>query len=44
MELDKVVAFAESQGFETAEYLDEWRGYDVYAPIYDTEKVSIPPL
>jgi hypothetical protein len=31
---DRVIAFAKEQGYDTAEYLREWRGCSVYEPMY----------
>ena len=44
MTLEQVISFAKQQEYETAEYLDEWRGYDVYEPIHDTEETTYTGL
>lgn len=46
MRLDEVIAFARAQGYESAEGLGRWRGYDAYEPIPhgDEQVFTGPPL
>ena len=41
MTLEQVISFAESNEFDGVEYLDKWRGYDVYAPTFNGEETRI---
>jgi len=40
------VRFANEQGYETASYMHNWRGYDVYQPVVRVGKICKvgPPL
>jgi len=40
MDIKEVIKFAKDQGYETAEPLGTWQGYDVYEPIYSKDGVS----
>jgi len=46
MDKNKIIAFAKKNGYETAEKLNDWNGYECYEPIMDSNKVSAigPPL
>lgn len=46
MSLEKIIAFAKENGYETAEKLKPWNGYEVYEPIMDKDNFSYigPPL
>ncbi len=46
MTIDKVIEYAKKNGYDTAQYLNSWRGYDVYEPIFDGEGTVFigPPL
>jgi hypothetical protein len=41
-----ILEFAKNQGYDDISYIEKWRGYDVYEPLFDYEGVSIvgPPL
>ena len=43
---EKVIDFAKQQGYDSAEYIGKWRGYDVYEPLFAGDEVSVvgPPL
>lgn len=34
----EVEEFAQKNGYETAEYMCEWRGYKCYEPVYSKEE------
>jgi hypothetical protein len=38
MNQEDILKFAQKQGYDDIEYLEQWRGYDVYAPLFDTEE------
>ena len=38
--LQKVIEFAQSQGYATAKYLGRWHAFESYEPIMDPEEVS----
>ena len=38
--LEKAIKYAKEHGYETAESLGEWRGYDTYEPIANADEVS----
>lgn len=38
--MDKIKQFAKEQGYDDAVYLNKWRGYDCYEPVFDGEGVS----
>lgn len=40
MKQSQVDEFAKSQGYETAEYLCEWRGFKCYEPIVAKNRMS----
>ena len=41
MNIKQVKAFAKEQGYKDVKYIDKWRGFDVYEPIYsDTEDIA----
>jgi len=40
MDIKKVVEFAQEHGYETAEPLGSWQGYDIYEPVYSKDEVS----
>jgi len=46
VKLKDVISFAKSKGYETASFLNKWRGYDVYEPIMSEDIVTDtgPPL
>lgn len=46
MQIEKVKAFAKKNGYETAEKLNSWNGYECYEPIMDSKKETAvgPPL
>lgn len=46
MDLKSVIAFAKKNGYETAEKLNNWNGYECYEPVMDSKKESAvgPPL
>lgn len=46
MDMKKVIAFAKKNGYETAEQLNNWNGYECYEPIMNSKKVAAigPPL
>lgn len=35
---EDILKFAQKQGYDNIEYVGEWRGYQVYAPLFDTEE------
>lgn len=37
MNNERIIAYAKEQGYETAVYLNQWHGYDVYEPVYDSK-------
>ena len=41
-----MIAFAKKNGYETAEKLNNWNGYECYEPIMDSKKETAvgPPL
>jgi hypothetical protein len=38
MNQEDILKFAQIQGYDDIEYLEQWRGFDVYAPLFDTEE------
>lgn len=46
MDLKSVIEFAKKNGYETAEKLNNWNGYECYEPIMDSKKETAigPPL
>ena len=46
MELKQVISFAQKNGYETVEKLNNWNGYECYEPIMDSKKETElePPL
>lgn len=44
MKLEKIKAFAKEQGYDDVLYLDKWRGYDAYEPVFNGDEVSIVGL
>ena len=40
MDIEAILKFAITQGYETAEYLCKWRGYDVYEPVFIKGEIS----
>lgn len=44
--MDKIKAFAQEQGYDDVVYLNRWRGYQCYEPIFNGADVSFvgPPL
>ena len=40
----KVIEFAQSQGYETALRLKNWKGFEVYEPIMKKDEVSYTGL
>lgn len=40
MNLEDIIKFARRQGYETAEYRGEWRGFNCYEPIFKKGKVA----
>lgn len=46
MEIGKVIAFAKKNGYETAEKVEPWNGYECYEPIMDKKDATHtgPPL
>jgi hypothetical protein len=41
MKIEKVKAFAKEQGYDDAVYLEKWKGFDVYEPVFNGDDVSI---
>lgn len=41
MKIGKIRAFAKKQGYDDVLYLNKWRGYDVYEPIFNNDEVHI---
>ena len=37
---ERVIDFAQQQGYDSAEYIGKWRGYDVYEPLFAGEEVA----
>ena len=44
MSENAVIDFAKKQGYETVEYLCEWRGFKCYEPIFAEDEVSFVGL
>ena len=46
MDLKQVISFAQKNGYETVEKLNNWNGYECYEPIMDSKKETElgPPL
>ena len=46
MDLKQVISFAQRNGYETVEKLNNWNGYECYEPIMDSKKETElgPPL
>ena len=46
MDLKQVIFFAQKNGYETVEKLNNWNGYECYEPIMDSKKETEigPPL
>jgi len=45
MMMHEIINYAKAQGYDSAEYLCEWQGYDVYEPFYDgdeTKHLGVP--
>lgn len=46
MSIEKIVAYAKTQGYIDAKYLHKWRDFDVYEPIYskseETAYIGLP--
>lgn len=40
MEKSKIYEFAKEHGYETAEFLCEWRGFKCYEPIFSANRIS----
>lgn len=40
MDINKIIAFARKQGYDSAEKIGEWKGYEVYEPFFDGDGVS----
>lgn len=38
MDLKQVIFFAQKNGYETVEKLNNWNGYECYEPIMDSKK------
>ena len=38
MDLKQVIFFAQKNGYETVEKLNNWNGYECYEPIMDSQK------
>lgn len=43
---EKVIKFAKENGYETAERVKDWNGYECYEPIFDRKEIAEvgPPL
>lgn len=46
MDMKQVIAFAKKNGYETAEKVNDWNGYECYEPMMDSKKETAvgPPL
>ncbi len=46
MDIKQVISFAQRNGYETVEKLNNWNGYECYEPIMDSKKETElgPPL
>lgn len=44
MNINKIIKFANENGYSGAVYLNEWRGYSCYEPTFDDEDVSFVGL
>lgn len=45
MDGSKIIEFAKDQGYDSASFLQKWKGYEVYEPIFEGEgvqKVGLP--
>jgi hypothetical protein len=39
MSQEDILKFAQKQGYDNIEYVEEWRGYQVYAPIFNSKEM-----
>ena len=39
-----IIEFAKSQGYETAEYLGDWRGFKCYEPVFAEGEIAFTGL
>lgn len=46
MTIEKITAFAKEWGYDDAEYVGQWRGYDTYEPFFHDDEIHHvgPPL
>lgn len=44
MNINKIIKFAEEQGYSGAVYLNEWRGYSCYEPTFSEDEVAFVGL
>lgn len=42
--INEVITFAQQQGYDSAIYLEKWRKYKVYEPVFNNEGVNIVGL
>lgn len=40
MKIEEVKAFAKKQGYDDVLYLEKWKGFDVYEPVFDGDEPS----
>jgi len=40
MKIEEVKAFAKKHGYDDAVYLEKWKGFDVYEPVFDGDEPS----
>jgi len=44
MSMDRIVAFAKEQGYDSASSIGKWKGYDIYEPLFKGDQVSFVGL
>lgn len=40
MKIEEIKAFAKKQGYDNVLYLEKWKGFDVYEPVFDGDEPS----
>jgi len=39
--MERILDFAQEHGYDSVVRVGKWRGYDIYEPVFDNDKVNI---